>query len=54
MSPYLRFFIRQYLTVVFATFMPVAVTSFVSIPMSLGGSPSEMPRAGTTMDRHMT
>lgn len=54
MSPNLRAFVRQYLMVVFATFMPVAVTSFVSFPMNLGGSPGEAHDVRLTANRHMT
>ena len=54
MPPYLRTFLRQYLFVVCAALVPVVLTTFLSIPMSLGYHPGDERIAGTAVDRHMT
>ncbi len=41
MNSYLLRFIKQYLTVVFATLMAVSVFAFLVIPYNLGGHPGE-------------
>jgi hypothetical protein len=48
MHPALLFFIRQYLWVVCAALVPVVMTAFLSIPLSLGSHPGE-PRAVDAM-----
>lgn len=54
MHPALRLFIRQYLGVVGATLVPVVLTTFLSVPMNLGGHPGEIRSTTAMMDRHMT
>jgi hypothetical protein len=54
MHPVLALFIRQYLYVVCAALVPVILTTFLSIPMSLGAHPGEVRSASVTADRHMT
>ncbi|WP_293606404.1 hypothetical protein [Polaromonas sp. UBA4122] len=54
MHPALRLFIRQYLGVVCATLLPVVLTTFLSIPLNLGGHPGETRGADAMADLHMT
>jgi hypothetical protein len=54
MHPVLSHFIRQYLGVVCATLVPVVLTAFLSIPLSLGSSPGEIDSAAAPLERHMT
>jgi hypothetical protein len=54
MHPALHLFIRQYLGIVCAALLPVIVTAFVSIPLSLGGHPGEPCTVDAPIDRHMT
>ncbi len=49
----LRNFIEQMLRTVLMTLMPVVTTAFLTMPMSLGGHPGEVP-AAYSGDRHMT
>lgn len=54
MSTALRLFIHQYLLVVLLALIPVVLTAFLSIPLSLGGHPGE-PRSGQPPpSAHMT
>lgn len=54
MHPTLRPFIHQFTGVVLASLVPVILTAFLSIPLSLGAHPGE-PRAPTPgLDRHMS
>jgi hypothetical protein len=53
MDLHLRSFIAQWLRVVAAALVPVALTTFVCLPLSLGGDPSE-PVAARATDHHMT
>ncbi|HJV87928.1 MAG TPA: hypothetical protein VJ698_20830 [Noviherbaspirillum sp.] len=54
MHPALRIFVRQYLYVVCAAIVPVVLTTFLSIPMSLGTNPGEAMTASVSVDRHLT
>lgn len=54
MHPALRLFIREYLGIVFVALLPVIVTAFLSIPLSLGGHPGEPGSADAPIHRHMT
>lgn len=54
MHPALRLFIRQYLYVVAAALLPVVLSTFLTIPMNLGGYPGEPHHAVAMADRHMT
>jgi hypothetical protein len=47
-------FTRQFAGVVLAALVPVVLTAFISIPMSLGGHPGEVRAAADTAARHMT
>ena len=54
MHPALRLFIRQYLWVLHATLVPVVITAFLSIPLSLSSHPGEPHRPDAMGYRHMT
>lgn len=54
MHPALHVFIRQYIGIVCAALLPVIVTAFLSIPLSLGGHPGEPRTVDAPIDRHMT
>lgn len=54
MHPVLNLFIRQYLGIVFAALLPVVMTAFLSIPLSLGGHPGEPRVADALVDPHMS
>ncbi len=54
MHPALRIFVRQYLYVIGAALAPVVLTTFLSIPMSLGANPGDAMTASVVADRHMT
>lgn len=54
MRPQPLAFVRQYVGVVLAALVPVAVTAFLSIPVNLGGHPGELRSAQATVDLHMT
>lgn len=54
MHPTLRLFIRQYLCVVTAALVPVVLSTFLTIPMNLGGYTGEPPHASAMVERHMT
>ena len=54
MHPTLRLFIRQYLWVLCAALVPVVITAFLSIPLSLGSHPGEPHRPDVMGYRHMT
>jgi len=54
MHPSLKHFIRQYLGVVMATLVPVALTAFLSMPFTLSGHPGEPRTTDATVVRHMT
>jgi hypothetical protein len=47
-------FFRQFAGVALAALVPVVLTAFISIPMSLGGNPGEMRATADTSARHMT
>jgi len=50
----LKNFLAKYLRVVLLSFLPVVITSFLSIPYVLGGHPGEpLVRSGPS-DLHMT
>jgi len=50
----LRAFICQFVGVVAAALLPVALVAFLSIPFALGGHPGEAHPVDTTVGRHMT
>lgn len=54
MHPTLRQFIQEFTGVALASLVPVILTAFLSIPISLGANPGEprVPTAG--LDRHMS
>lgn len=54
MHPALRLFIRQYLGVLCAALVPVVITAFLSIPLSLGHHPGEPHRPDAMGYTHMT
>lgn len=54
MHPALHLFVRQYLRIVFAALVPVVMTAFLSIPLSLGGHPGEFRIAATLTDQHIS
>jgi len=54
MHPTLRLFLREYLGIVFAALVPVVMTAFLSIPVSLGGHPGEPRIAAALTDQHMS
>jgi hypothetical protein len=47
-------FARQFIGVVLAALVPVVLTAFISVPMSLGGHPGEARAAAATAGQHMT
>jgi hypothetical protein len=47
-------FFRQFIGVVLAALVPVVLTAFISVPMSLGGHPGEARAAADTAFQHMT
>ena len=54
MHPTLLLFIRQYLWVVCGALVPVVITAFMSIPLSLGSHSGEPRTVDAMVDRHMT
>lgn len=54
MHPSLRHFIRQYLFVMVMAVIPVVLTTFISMPMNLGGHPGEMRNIAMSVDRHLS
>lgn len=54
MHPALYRFMRQYFNVVCAALVPVVLTAFLSVPVSLGGHPGEFPVVAAQSDRHMS
>ena len=54
MHPTLHLFIRQYLWVVCGALVPVVITAFMSIPLSLGSHPGEPRTVDAMVDRHMS
>jgi hypothetical protein len=54
MNTALRHFIHQYLLVVLLALMPVMLTAFLSIPLSLGGHPGEPRNGQPPPSAHMT
>ena len=52
MDQHLRAFIAQFLRVVAVALVPVALTAFVSIPINLGGDPTD--HVERTAAGHMT
>lgn len=54
MHPTLLLFIRQYLWVVCGALVPVVITAFMSIPLSLGSHPGEPRTVDAMVDRHMS
>lgn len=49
----LKHFVAQLLRTTLMTLAPVVATAFVTMPMSLGGHPGEMPTHAVAA-RHMT
>jgi hypothetical protein len=47
-------FLRQFTGVVAATLVPVVLTTFISVPLSLGGHPGEARASGDAVAQHMT
>lgn len=54
MHPCLRTFIRQYVAVVAGALVPVVLTTFLSVPMSLGTYPGDQQSASVAVERHLT
>lgn len=54
MHPQLHHFVRQFAAVIVATLVPVVLTTFVSLPLNLGGHPGELRAAVPGEVRHMT
>ena len=54
MHPTRLLFIRQYLWVVCGALVPVVITAFMSIPLSLGSHPGEPRTVDAMVDRHMS
>lgn len=54
MHPCLRAFIRQYVAVVAGALTPVVLTTFLSVPMSLGTFPGDQTSASAAAERHLT
>lgn len=54
MHPQLREFLKHYVGVVVITLAPVVLTTFMSIPMSLGGYPGEARTAQAEAQYHLT
>ena len=54
MHPTLRPFMRQFTGVVLASLVPVILTAFLSIPLSLGAHPGETRAPSPGLDRHMS
>ncbi len=54
MHPALRLFTHQFTGVVIATLVPVLLTAFMSIPLSLGGHPGELRMVSQLSPSHMT
>jgi hypothetical protein len=50
----LRVFVCQFVGVVAAALLPVALVAFLSIPFALGGHPGETLPMATPFARHMT
>jgi hypothetical protein len=50
----LHTFIRQFAAVVCATLVPVVLTTFVTIPMNLGGFPGKERTIEAPIARHLT
>jgi len=50
----LRAFICQFVGVVAAALVPVALVAFLSIPFTIGGHPGEAHPVDATVARHMT
>ncbi|HKB54826.1 MAG TPA: hypothetical protein VKD22_12585 [Ramlibacter sp.] len=53
MDQHLRAFIAQWLRVVAMALVPVALTAFISIPLNLGGDPTDHVERAVA-DGHMT
>lgn len=54
MHPSLSAFIRQFAAVVCAALAPVVLTTFVTVPMSLGAFPGKTAQTGVAVERHLT
>lgn len=54
MDKSLSTFIHQYLRIVLAALMPVALVTFLSIPFTLEGHPGEVRSAHAPVAQHMT
>jgi len=54
MTTPLRTFIRQFVGVVVATLLVVAVVAFLTIPINLGGHPGDARPAEALVGQHMT
>ena len=50
----LRMFVRQFVGVVAAALVPVALLAFLSVPLTLGAHPGELRPADAPVVRHMT
>jgi len=54
MHPTLRHFIRQYLGFILMALLPVILTAFLSMPLSLGGHPGEARAGDAPIALHLT
>ena len=54
MNPDLRSFAAQWIRIAVMALVPVVLTAFISIPMSLGGHPGEGQARVVSGDGHMT
>jgi len=54
MHPTLRQFIQEFTGVALASLVPVVLTAFLSIPLSLGAHPGETRAPTPGLDRHMS
>ncbi|MEO8118567.1 MAG: hypothetical protein ABI606_04495 [Rhodoferax sp.] len=54
MNSSLRIFVSEFAGVVLATLVPVILTAFLSIPVTLGGHPGEPRTAQALTNTHMT
>ncbi len=55
MNTDLRDFLARFAGVVLMTLMPIAFTTFISVPLNLNHHPEEPPRnASTPLPQHMT
>ncbi len=54
MHPALRHFTRQYLGFILMALLPVILTAFLSMPLSLGGHPGEARAGAAPFALHLT